>query len=388
MPPAPPTPAPAGPPSPAGPPGHAPLDHPQLARELLVALRGARSQVAWSRRLGYRSNVAYAWEAGRRWPTAAETFRACARTHIDLEASITRFYGTRPPWLDEVRLDQPAGVATLLDDLRGSTSITDLARGAGLSRYSVSRWLSGTTQPRLPDFLRLVEAASLRLVDLLAALVDPRSLPSITALWETLEQRRRGAFELPWTQAVVRALELEDYRALPAHEPGWLARRLGIDSAEEARCIDFLRDTGRISWTGTHFRSDPLAVDTRRHPEVGRRLKAHWTQVGAERIAAGSPGQFSYNVFTVSRDDFERIRQAHLDYFRSMRAIVASSEPGEVVAVVNVQLFALDDGGAAAMSGAASPRKPPGPDPVVGSATKRDIALGATPPRPEPEESP
>lgn len=319
------------------------LDYVQIARELLVALRGRRSQVAWSRRLGYRSNVAYAWEAGRRWPTAAETLRACTRNHIDIDQCISRFYGSRPSWLDQVRLDRPEGVARLLDDLRGSTSITDLAENAGLSRYSVSRWLSASTQPRLPDFLRVVEAASLRLVDLLAALVDPRSLPSITARWETLELRRRGAFELPWTQAVVRALELEDYQSLPAHEPGWIARRLGINTTEEARCIEFLKETRRITWTGTHFRTDPLAVDTRLHPEVGRRLKQHWTEVGAERIQAGSPGQFSYNVFTVSRADFERIRQAHLDYFRSMRAIVAGSESSEVVGVVNVQLFALDD---------------------------------------------
>jgi hypothetical protein len=48
-------------------------------------------------------------------------------------------------------------------------------------------------------------------------------------------------------------------------------------------------------------------------------------------------------VFTVSRADFERIRQAHLDYFRLLRSIVSESTPEEVVAVANVQLFALDD---------------------------------------------
>ncbi len=319
------------------------MDYEKISRELLAALRGSRSQLAWSRRLGYSSNVAYAWEAGRRWPTAAEMLRACGRTHIQVADSMTQFYGSRPAWLDEVSPDRPEGVARFLDDLRGSTSITDLARHAGLSRYSVSRWLSASTQPRVPDFLRLIEAASLRLVDFLAALVDPHHLPSITATWERLESRRRGAFEVPWTQAVVRALELHDYTSLPAHEPGWIAQRLGIEVDEEARCIAFLRETGRIEWTGTHFRTDTFAVDTRRHPEVGRRLKSHWTQVGAQRVAAGSPGQFSYNVFTVSRADFERIRQAHLDYFRSMRSIVAESQPGEVVAVVNVQLFALDD---------------------------------------------
>ncbi len=314
-----------------------------VAREFLVALRGKRSQTAWSRRLGYRSNVAYAWESGRRWPTAAETFRACGRAHIDVEASLIRFYGSRPAWLDTVDPSSPEGIAAFLDDLRGSTSITDLSEHSGISRYSVSRWLAGRTQPRLPDFFCMIEAASVRLVDFLAALVDPAQLPSVHPIWLRLESRRRGAFELPWTQAVVRCLEIQDYIQLPAHEPGWIARRLGIPADEEARCIEFLRKAGRITWTGTHFTADTRAVDTRLHPAVGRRLKAHWARVGAERAEAGSPGQFSYNVFTVSRADFERIRQAHLDYYRLLRSIVSESTPEEVVAVANVQLFALND---------------------------------------------
>ena len=318
------------------------LDFDRLSRELLVALRGQRSQVQWSRRLGYRSNVAYAWESGRRSPTAAEAFRAVRRSGISLEDSLKRFYGRTPPWLERLDPATPEGVAQLLKDLRGSLSVTDLARRAELSRCSVSRWLGARTQPRLPDFLRVVEAASLRSVDLLASLVDPSRLPSVEPVWERLEANRRGAFELPWTQAVLRALELEDYRALPHHVEGWLSGRLGMPLEVERQCVEFLLASGRVQWTGQHLAPEDLAVDTRRHPEIGRRLKQHWTEVAATRIAAGSAGQFSYNVFTVSREDFERIREMHLGYFHALRAVVADSEPGEVVAVANVQLFPLE----------------------------------------------
>lgn len=317
------------------------MDFDQVAMELLVALRGRRSQVQWSRWLGYKSNVAYSWEKGRRWPTAAETFRACERAHLDVGAALLAFLGTRPTWMDEHPPASREGVAAFLDGLRGQTTVSELARIAGISRYSVTRWLSGATQPRLPDFLRLVEAASTRVIDLLACLVDPSELPSIAPEWERLEARRRGAYEYPWTQAIMRAVELDEYRALPAHEPGWLARRLGIEPDEEARCVAFLRDSEQLTWDGTHLRASTRAVDTRSQPEVGRRLKAHWSRVAAERIEAGSNDQFSYNVFTVSREDFERIRELHLGYFRALRAIVADSAPDEVVAVANVQLFML-----------------------------------------------
>jgi transcriptional regulator with XRE-family HTH domain len=325
------------------------MDFDRIARDLLVALRGRRSQVAWSRRLGYRSNVAYAWESGSRSPTAAETFRAARRSGVDLAEALTRFYGRPPGWLDTLDPASPEAVARLLEDLRGSTSITDLSRRSGLSRYSLSRWLAGQTQPRLPEFLQLVEAASVRMVDLLAALVDPAAMPSVAEFWVRLEARRKGAAEFPWTQAVVRALELDAYRALPEHAPGWIAARLGMPREEEDRCIEFLCDTGQVTRVGTHFQVEALAVDTRRHPDIGRRLKAHWTRVAADRVEAEAPGQFSYNVFTVSEADFEKIRELHLSYFHALRAIVAASEPGERVAVANVQLFALD--GSTAESG-------------------------------------
>jgi len=321
--------------------GKDPVNTEQIAKELLVALRGKRSQVQWSRRLGYKSNVAYTWEKGRRWPTGAETLRACRRNHLDVAEAIRSFYGKDPAWLGQHDPASPEGVAAMLDDLRGSLSLTDLARRAGVSRSRVSRWLGGQTQPRLPDFLTMVEATSLRLVDFLSELVPPAQLPSVLPTWERLEARRNGAIRYPWTQAIVRCLELETYRALPRHEPGWIATHLGIDEQIEAECLDFLHDTGQVAWTGSHYAQRPFAVDNRSHPEDWR-IRAHWSQVAATRIQRGAPGQFSYNVFTCSRSDLERIRQAHLQYYRELRAIVADSEPGEVVAVANVQLFALD----------------------------------------------
>ena len=64
---------------------------------------------------------------------------------------------------------------------------------------------------------------------------------------------------------------------------------------------------------------------------------------GSAPIEGGAPGQFSYVVFSVSESDFERIRELHLRYFNTLRGIIAASEPNERVAVVNVQLFGLED---------------------------------------------
>src|SRR5688572_16704514 len=118
-----------------------------MSSELLRAIRGRRSQVAFSRRLRYRSNIAYLWESGRNFPTAATMFRAAERCGRDVRAALARFYRAPPDWLADVDLGSAAGVARLLTDLRGSTPIGDLAALCGRDRFAVSRWLKGQAEP-------------------------------------------------------------------------------------------------------------------------------------------------------------------------------------------------------------------------------------------------
>ena len=315
-----------------------------VARDLLRSLRGSRSQTAFSRRLGYKSNVAYTWESGRRWPTAAEFFRAAARVGIDVQSRVAGFYRSPPTWTATHEITTREGVAAFLDDLRGEMTIRTVAERIGRSRHAVSRWLSGAAEPRLPDFLRLVESTSVRLLDLLGALVDVTVLPSVAEAWCQLEAQRRLAYDLPWTQAVLRALEIRAYTE-HRHVPGWVAARIGLTLAEEERCLGALAAAGVIRWVEQRWVVEgTLAVDTRRDPVAGRRLKCWWARVGTDALEAGSDGLFSYNVFSVSDADLQKMRELHTAYFRQIRALVAASTPGERVAVVNVQLFALDPG--------------------------------------------
>ena len=84
-----------------------------LASELLRAQRGRRSQLAWSRRLGFKSNVAYAWESGRAFPTAADALAVFARHGTDLRAVYARFHQREPSWLAGLEPASPAAVACL-----------------------------------------------------------------------------------------------------------------------------------------------------------------------------------------------------------------------------------------------------------------------------------
>jgi transcriptional regulator with XRE-family HTH domain/DNA-binding transcriptional regulator YiaG len=323
------------------------MDHDALAAQVMRALRGRRSQVAFSRRLGYTTNVAYAWESARRAPTAAEMLRAAARVGVDVGAAVTPFlYRHVPDGLGDLAPTSPAFVAALLRELRGPTPMRSLAERVGLSVSAVSRILKGTTEPRLPMFFQLVEATSRRLLDLLANLVDVGALPAARDEWRRLEAVRRLAYDNPLSEAVPRFLELELYARLARHRPGWIAERLGISRADEERTLRDLAAAGVIRWDGQRWQIDrQRSVDTTRFdPRAASTLRAFWTDDAAARIRAGGDGQFSYLVFSTDDATLEAIRELHLRYFRELRALVATSPKNRRVAVANIQLFAIDRG--------------------------------------------
>lgn len=307
------------------------MNYEHLAAEFLRALRGKRSQRVACRKLGARSNVVHQWERGNSFPSASKTLWVASKLGVDVPAALGEFYRVPPPWLANTDPFTPEGIAVLLDDLRGGTSIVELARYSGKSRFAIARWLSGTSEPRLPDFLLMIERSSLRLLDFIEAFVDPRSLPSAAEPWRKLQVARRLAYDEPWSQAVLRALELRSYSAEPTHQPGWIAQQIGIDASTEARCLKLLEDSGQIAFDGVHYRQESVtALDTRQDPAAARKLRVWWLRQAALRIDAGQRGMM-YNLFGVSTADLARLRELQRAYLTELRSVVARSEPVEHV---------------------------------------------------------
>ena len=319
------------------------MDFSRVSADWLRFLRGKRSQRAFSKRLGYRSNIAYRWESRVCFPTAAEVLSLVERSGVSVAERVASFFGSAAPAALPAQLATPAGVAALLRALRGTTPVVELSRRSGFSRFSIARFLSGASEPRLPEFLALIEAMSFRCLDFLSHFVRLEQLPSVAAEWQALQAARQAAYDVPWSHAVLRALELTDYASSPNPGRGWLARRLGISQKEEDRCLKALAAAQQIRKRGAHWVIDHTQIiDTRADPQRSRKLKAKWLEVGLARLRSGVPGTFSYNLMAVSRKDLARLRELHIGYFREMQALVADSTPSECVVLFTTELFALD----------------------------------------------
>lgn len=318
------------------------LNYEQISVELLKALRGRRSQVGFSRRLKYSSNVAYTWESKRRWPTASIAMWAATRVGIDLQAQVRAFHPNTLDAPERFDLTTSQGVANFLNDLRGATPIKEVATRVGRDRFAVSRWLKGKSEPRLPEFLRMIDGTSLRLIDFLTNLVEPIKLPSIYRDWQKLQRGRSLFFDQPWTQVVLLCLELSDYRSLPAHDDDWVAHRTGLPVETVRSCIEALADTDQIAWRRQRWsQSEIRAITMQRTPEDVRRAKRWWAEIAIERFQDHAPGMFSHNLFTVNEADFERLQELHRSYYRAVRSLVAGSTPGERIVLATVSTQAL-----------------------------------------------
>jgi transcriptional regulator with XRE-family HTH domain len=310
----------------------------QCAMETLRALRGQRSQVAFARRLGYRANPITDWENGRRSPTITETLRAASIAGIDAGPAFNRLItnsqssSCAPTTRDEI--------AAWLDALRGSTSNADLSRRSGLSRHSVSRFLSGKSEPRLPDFLRLLDAASTRFEYFIDALVGIGNVPSLKRRYQRMEAARRLALDHPWSEAVLRVLETKGYCNRRTNTVHYVARKLGLPRDDAQVVLQALLRAGLVLKKGRSLAvAANLSVDTGNDPERLRALRRHWGRVAQARLEDPNGSDwFAYNVIAVSKSDSERIEQLLRAAYREVRTIVAHSKPEEVAALLTIQM--------------------------------------------------
>ncbi|HTA88447.1 MAG TPA: DUF4423 domain-containing protein [Polyangiaceae bacterium] len=310
------------------------------------AVRADRSQVAFSRRVGFVSNVAAEWESGRRVPSASTAFSSCARVGIDIEAALDRFHSATAPLVRVRGRGKRAQVTTeaiaiWLAAQRGRARATEVAARSGISTFRLSRIFNAKSGVNLADFFRLVSAMTDRLTDLIAAVVDVQKVPQAARIHAQLEASRALAFSDPWTSAVLALLEIEAYSASEQPSVDFLSSRLGVAAATVARALTGLASSGLIEERAGKYRViRALTIDTRGRPGASLSLRQHWATIGAERLVAPGPRDlFAYNVFSVSRADFERIRELEQQYFREARAIVAASSPSEVAGLLIAQLF-------------------------------------------------
>lgn len=308
----------------------------RAARELVRAVRGKRSQVALSRRLGYHGNPVTDWEAGRSQPDAEELVRAAQLARLPVKSAFERLLSGTLPRAEDGGVDLPEW----LDALRGSSSIAELARRMDRSRHCVRRWLSGESRIKLADFIELLDTVTGRAHDWVAELVPIERVPALLEQHTRASRAHSLALELPWTEAILRVLETTTYRRDPRSSEALIAAWLDIPLSSVEEALARLEEAGILMREGGRYVAmRELSIDTRAAPEARRELRRHWLSAMLDRARSPHPSDWvAYNMMSLSRADLERVREQLKATYREVRSVVSASTPAEEVALVLMQL--------------------------------------------------
>lgn len=311
-----------------------------IQKEILVALRGRRSQGALSRLLGYSFNQVYRWEAGLtdlHWDEFMHIADKCGRCPADV---LARY----------LKLERPASDGSaLIAAILGNRKSGEVAEQLGISRYRVSRWLSGATKPSFLEVFQLARAYLPSHLELLRDLAHPRTLPSVEKLLEKCREQQELSFRYPWAGALRELLEIAARIGLPAEAlQTWAAGRLGLAPEDLAESLASFRSHGFLRTTSvgtivTDFTHMYLSKDFR-----GIALVRHyWAQRAADFLArlTRQPERslHGYLTFRASPATFRKVVSLYLTFYSDLWNLVQEAQKegatDESVYVMNLAIM-------------------------------------------------
>lgn len=323
--------------------GLPPFDPRAICRDIVRDLRGELSQREVSRRLGVSPDACHRWEQGKQVPLAVDVFRLASLVGRDAAPALERFLSARSPNTRVARVDRVAILRTM-KVVRSSLTVEEIAELMGTSRFTVARWLSGSSAPRFTDLIAFVHACTqLGVLDMISCLVDPETLPSVRSLWAGLREARRLFLEVPFTDVVSEAIRSEAYLSLEAHVPGAVAKMLQITLDEEERALEALAKAGMIRIRNKKW--EPigwLVVDYRTDEARRVQMARFWTTESLRRMVPRKDAIFAYAAFGASAEQLADIRRLQLEFLNRLRAIVSVEQRVDRVALLSFHLLPLD----------------------------------------------
>jgi len=304
---------------------------PTLVKETLKALRGRRSQIILSEQMGYGFNQVYLLETGKRIAQWSDFEKICKLTQKSLAENLRRFF----------QYAEGEGVLPLLQFTLKSRKQKDVAKALEIPEARLSRWMRGKSEPPLMDAFRILHHVQTNFLEFLEAVVGEGKIESIQ---EAVKKRRSlmdTLYKLPFAGAVAPALQTKSYQNLKKHEPGFLAEHLGITFEEEVLALKALVEAGQVEIVNGKYELKNYSVNLSQDPDRFITICQYWSERAARTPKQrGQKSSFGYRVFGVTEEGRMRIRQAQIDYYNALTAIVKSEVPPyDHVIVINFQAF-------------------------------------------------
>lgn len=310
-------------------------DWAELSQQLVRWWRGEKTQLEASVELGLRSNVFSGWERGAAQPRGSLALR-CARYAGRPVDDLIRLLGGR--WSEDIPLDSREGVALLTGAIVGKRTVREVAEQAGLSRHALARYANAQAEAPLSALLAVI-ATTGKLRPVLEILCEPAELPLLASTWAEHALADPVFENAPQDSDVYLLLYLDAYAALPAHQPGWIASRLGLSLEEEQASLQALLARGLVELVDGRYEPVPEQVGHFFEPDAEQRLrKRAWMR---RRIFQGRLRHQNMSIGLVTQAEALRIKRILVECTEEVNRILTLSEGREEAITITVGLRTL-----------------------------------------------
>ncbi|MCB9681203.1 MAG: helix-turn-helix transcriptional regulator [Alphaproteobacteria bacterium] len=262
------------------------IDYDALATQVVVELQGTQPARAVSRRLGRSAATVHRWTQGSRPPPADDVLLLAHLKGRDVLGAVCSLTNLAADTLGDAEPRDPAFTARIVEAYAASYTQAGVAERTGLSRHQVGRMARGETRIRLADLLRVLQECNRALVDFLAVVSDLTQLPAVEEAW--LERDRMHALyrDMPLIGSLLNALSRPAYRALPGHDPAWLAELVGLSPDDVTRALARAEGLSLVRREGAHLVETIPHTDMRLKlpPTLAREVAASLTREAATRL--------------------------------------------------------------------------------------------------------
>jgi transcriptional regulator with XRE-family HTH domain len=287
--------------------------------------------------MGYKSNPIYRWETGSSTPSWSQFITLCRVSHRDVSRAVHYVIGFQ---------GKPGDARGLLIYLCGSEKISEVARKTGVSRFVVSKWLAGKSEPGLDVFLKILHELQFILIEFIEALVETRKIPSLDPIARQLNAQKNAVYSHPELEAILCALNLDQYRATKKHVTGFISELIGISHEEEVRGLELLKSVGLVSEINQKYVVKTTQIDTQGVFDEAVKIRKYWAKKYLEFLEHQCPPEkatkLGYFLIDLSAEGERKALEAYLEFCFKLRAIAQTDTgPRKTVKLCNAQLIDL-----------------------------------------------
>lgn len=313
------------------------MDFKKIASELQIAVRSDISRSTLARRLATRLENISRWENGSRRISWSDFADICEVTGKNLGASLTANFSYN---------DDPRDGCSLARKLLGAAKLTQVAKDTEISRFSLMRWQQNKTEPSLPEILQIMHHCQYMMLEFIAHLVDISTVPEAWDAYEKRRKRKEIYYQIPAVAAILCCLKLDEYKQLPGHQSGYIAKKIGISQEEEEVAIDRLLIVGKIVRKGSHYEPIDEQLELT-DSESFRSFSTYWLNRAADFCQnTENPIPiigYGMEICPTSKDTLKALRDEYCSFYLRVRALLAQdSGPRDSVYVFQSLFFDLD----------------------------------------------